>query len=124
MSFLVRAAFERCGSYQAACATLEQSELIAPTYLTICGVSPGEGCILSRDRAGSADGSCVEARLSDGGPLVQTNIDCWRAKRSEPEDDWQDICDSRRRRAFALKCLGAGALLQIYGRICTLIFAY
>lgn len=108
VSFLVRAAFERCGSYQAACATLEQSELIAPTYLTICGVSPGEGCILSRDRAGSADGSCVEGRLSDGGPLVQTNIDCWRANRSEPEDDWQDICESRRRRVFALKCLGAG----------------
>lgn len=106
ISFLVRAAMEQCGTYQAACTTLEQSELIAPTYLTICGVSPGEGCILSRDRAGTTDGSCVEARLSDGGPLVQTNIDCWRANRSEPEDDWQDICESRRRRAFALKCLG------------------
>jgi hypothetical protein len=108
ISFLVRAALERCGTYQAACATLEQSELIAPTYLTICGVSPGEGCILSRDREGSADGSCVEARLSDGSPLVQANMDCWRAIRSEPQDDWQDICDSRRRRAFALRALGTG----------------
>ena len=39
ISFLVRAALERCGTYQAACAALEQSELIAPTYLTICDLS-------------------------------------------------------------------------------------
>ena len=45
---------------------LQRAGLIAPTYLTICGVAPGEGCVLSRDREGSVDGSCVEARLSDG----------------------------------------------------------
>ena len=45
---------------------LQRAGLIAPTYLTICGVAPGEGCVLSRDREGSEDGSCVAARLSDG----------------------------------------------------------
>ena len=45
---------------------LQRAGLIAPTYLTICGVAPGEGCVLSRDREGSEDGSCVEARLTDG----------------------------------------------------------
>ena len=110
ISFLVRAALERCANYHEACATLEQSELIAPTYLTICGVKSGEGCILSRDRVGTTDGSCIEAQLCDSIPLVQTNMDCWRANRSEPEDDWQDICDSRRRRAFAFKALGTHAV--------------
>jgi hypothetical protein len=129
VSFLVRAALERCGSYRTACETLQQAGLIAPTYLTVCGVSPGEGCILSRDREGSIDGSCVEAQLSDGAtPLVQTNIDCWRCAPSAAASgghEWQDICQSRRRRAFALKALatdsgsrrgrGAGAGLAAPG---------
>ena len=104
ISFLVRAALEGCGSYDEACAMFQTEGLIAPTYLTLCGVLPGEGCVLSRDREGCTDGSCVEGRLGSK-PLVQANMDCWRSDRSGPDDDWQDICESRRRRAFALKCL-------------------
>ena len=39
---------------------------MAPTYVTICGVKPGEGVVLNRDRKGKQDGEAVAASLADG----------------------------------------------------------
>ena len=117
ISFLVRAALDSCGAYEEAVTMLQTEGLIAPTYLTICGVKTREGCVLSRDREGCTGGSCVAGRLGSK-PLVQANMDCWRSDRSAAgtDDDWQDICESRRRRAFALKALDDGSGGEVPGK--------
>jgi hypothetical protein len=126
VSFMVREALESCTDFQSGLTALATSELIAPVYLTICGVKPGEGAILTRDREGVAGGAesilcrleydaaaraavslLSEVAVGDGA-LVQANMDCWRADVSgaaSSSHDWQDICDSRRRRRFALLAL-------------------
>ncbi len=50
--FLVREVLESEVTYKRAAAALAQSELIAPVYFTVCGVQPGEGVLLTRDREG------------------------------------------------------------------------
>ena len=41
------------------------------------------------------------------GPVVQANMDIGLCDAVDPADDWQDICDSRLRRASALSALSA-----------------
>jgi len=46
------------------------------------------------------------------GTLCQTNMDCFRCDRSDRNDDWQDICDSRTHIFIALSVLTQAASEQ------------
>jgi hypothetical protein len=127
VSFLVREVLETEDNYHDAVKALQQSELMAPVYLTIAGVSPGEGCVLTRDReaavvdggsgttggiTGGTNGGGVTEQLGNGTTVVvQTNMDIPLCDMDDTDDDWQDICASRVRRRFAkaaLRGLGEG----------------
>lgn len=117
MSFLVREVLETEDNYPDAVKALQQSELMAPVYLTIAGVSPGEGCVLTRDRKAVVDGSGgnddgginsggITEQLGNGTTVVvQTNMDIPLCDKDNTDDDWQDICASRVRRRFAKAAL-------------------
>ena len=119
VSFLVREVMETESSFVGAVAALQQSELMAPVYLTLAGTQSGEGLVLTRDREGAPAGdssSCVSERLGHDGctSVVQTNMDIIKCDQDDPDDDWQDICDSRRRRRFAKAALAsAGSAIAI-----------
>ena len=67
------------------------------------GVQPGQGVAIARDRK---SGRCTNVLLSDAGTaIVQANMDIWRSDLNDEDDDWQDICNSRYRRTFALAAL-------------------
>lgn len=104
VSFLVREVLTDCGDFRAALGALASSELMAPTYLTLCGTQTGEGAIITRGRVGGGE-ETIAAQLRDG-PLVQVNMDIPAVDANSEDDDWQDICASRRRRRFALEALG------------------
>jgi hypothetical protein len=114
--FLVREVLESEVTYKRAAAALAQSELIAPVYFTVCGVQPGEGVLLTRDREGDIRpyhlaGECTcrvvcrvcrvlnTTDMAEHGSTVQTNIDHWS------EDPDEDIMWSIQRRAIARKTL-------------------
>ena len=86
---------------------------MAPVYLTICGIKPGEGLVLARNRQGAnmveEIESFVTERLNgkDSSLVVQTNMDTLKCDQNDRKDDWQDICFSRRRRAFATTALAS-----------------
>ena len=112
VSFLLREVMESETTYEGAVAALQQSELMAPVYLTIAGVKKNEGCVLTRDR--EAAGGMISEQLCDGNDLgiddgnlsvVQTNMDIHLCDGNDSENDWQDICDSRVRRRFAKAAL-------------------
>lgn len=50
IGFLVRAALTEASGYAAAVSWLRGSKLIAPTYFTVCGSEPGQGCLITRER--------------------------------------------------------------------------
>jgi acid ceramidase len=151
IGFLLRAAMEddTTMSYADAVLTLSASALMAPTYITLAGASPGEGAVLVRDRDGVAStvgaapsGSDAAARgstrsasgglprradLKRDGFVVQCNMDPDRAAAVDVESDWQDICESRRRFAVASAALstsialgGGGTTLDALWSIATL----
>jgi len=91
IGFLLREIFETEPSFDTAVRFLSNSELIAPCYVTICGVTEGQGALLTRDRKREQN----RWDLSELGTIVQTNIDHWR------DDDQQDIMDSVERRELA-----------------------
>jgi len=95
IGFLVREIFETESSFFKAKSFLSDSELIAPCYVTICGVNEGEGALITRDRKKELN----PWGISELGPIVQTNIDHWR------DDEEQDIMDSVKRRELALKLI-------------------
>lgn len=43
--------------------------------------------------------------LTTDAPICQVNMDHWRVDADKPDDDWQDICDSRTRRAIVMRYL-------------------
>eukprot|EP00759_Apiculatamorpha_spiralis_P052126 PhF_6_TR5610/c0_g1_i1/m.8102 len=65
--------------YAQAVAYLENSELIAPCYFTVCGTAPNEGVIITRDRQKSLQ----RWDLGINGDVVQPNMDHWS---SDPEE--------------------------------------
>eukprot|EP00475_Leptophrys_vorax_P038654 TRINITY_DN6863_c0_g1_i3.p2 TRINITY_DN6863_c0_g1~~TRINITY_DN6863_c0_g1_i3.p2 ORF type:complete len:239 (+),score=58.19 TRINITY_DN6863_c0_g1_i3:739-1455(+) len=103
IGFLVREALENSSinSYDNVVSVLSESSLMAPCYITICGLKGFEGIVLTRNREG------VESPLNLEDPLanvVQTNIDHWS------DSAEQDILYSVARRTLAYQCLrDAGA---------------
>ena len=87
VSFLVREVLETEDNYPDAVKALQQSELMAPVYLTIAGVSPGEGCVLTRDRKAVVDGSGVndDGGINGGGMAL-----LWSFKQT-----WTSLCATR-----------------------------
>uniref|UniRef100_A0A914X2G8 N-acylethanolamine-hydrolyzing acid amidase n=1 Tax=Plectus sambesii TaxID=2011161 RepID=A0A914X2G8_9BILA len=77
ISFAVRKTLEGIESYDAAVAYLSSMHMIAPCYLAVGGVKPGEGAIITRNRWASAD---VWQIKSEKGRwfLLETNYDHWK----------------------------------------------
>ena len=102
VSFLVREALDRCSTYTAAVNALHESDLMAPTYITVAGVAPGEGVVITRNRSGFEP----DQLLSASDYIVQANMDHFLDDADDIADedkDWQDICESRLRRRVAQK---------------------
>ena len=76
VSFLVRHVLDRITEYADAVEALQASPLMAPTYIIVAGMHPGEGCVLTRSR----DPAVVlpVKSLSEGPPLLQLNMDHFR----------------------------------------------
>lgn len=119
VSFLVREALSRCTSFDEFQGALQQSDLMAPTYLTIAGPEEGQGAVITRNRkytVGDPINTDDHASVGDDeinppmqflrehGGLVQANMDHWRDP-CDPNDSWQDICDSVARRAVVREAL-------------------
>jgi hypothetical protein len=105
VSFLVRECMETCSTFDEVVASLQQSELMAPVYLTVAGIKKGEGIAMARDRK---SGQSINVVLNDQNDVVvQANMDIWRSDSNDQneENDWQDICESRYRRSFAKAAL-------------------
>lgn len=75
---------------------------MAPTYITVAGLHTNEGALITRERHASKDNTKYKP---DGTPLLQTNMDCFRAASFSREHDWQDICNSRFRMGVAAAVL-------------------
>lgn len=99
IGFLLRACFEDCSSFDEAKSALSHSCLIAPTYVTLCGVQPGEAALLTR--AALTLEQPLDLKQS-GGVIVQTNIDHWSSSA------YEDIMDSIERRRVAKSLLNGG----------------
>jgi hypothetical protein len=100
VSFLVREALDRCATYSAAVGALRESDLMAPTYITVAGVSSGEGIVITRNRNGCE----ADQQLVTSGFIVQANMDHFLDDAEDVADEdknWQDICESRLRRRVA-----------------------
>ncbi|KNC52083.1 acid ceramidase subunit beta [Thecamonas trahens ATCC 50062] len=90
IGFLLREVCESTQAYADAADILATASLVAPVYFTLCGIAPGEGCIITR-------GPSVEERrweLAADGPCVQTNVDYFDV------DGESDIMWSRERLAL------------------------
>lgn len=72
VGFLVRNVLETESSYEGALRRLREAPLMAPTYMIVAGVHPGEGICLSRTRDGIKD-TCQQTLKK---PITQTNVDC------------------------------------------------
>jgi hypothetical protein len=94
ISFLVREVLSDVDNFDEAVAQLRGSALMAPCYITVCGVQPDQGVVITRDR----DQDVKLQRLQDG-PLVQTNMDHWDNDRNH------DIMQSMKRRRIARSML-------------------
>lgn len=112
VSFLVREVLEQDISYAAAVESLQQSRLMAPTYITVAGTAAGEGTIITRAR----DPKIVLPKwhLSDNGPVVQTNRDWFQDDDSAVEAAGEgrgadiNICHSIER-----SCLARAAIASL-----------
>ncbi|KAB7508024.1 Acid ceramidase [Armadillidium nasatum] len=98
VSFLIREVMETAESYEEAKSNMLTPRLLAPCYLILSGIYPGQGCVITRYRN---DYNLLELGSSKEGQgswfLVETNYDHWK----EPPfyDD---------RRTPAIKCLNEG----------------
>lgn len=111
VAFLIREVMESPEAYEfsSAVAALQASSLMAPTYITVAGVTEGQGVTITRDRHWNRALPIWD--LHKQGPVVQANMDHF-ADGPESRNDWQDICASRRRRQAARKFLNThGAAL-------------
>ena len=104
---LVRHTLETVSDYTTAQNTLANSPLIAPCYITMSGVQPDEGCVLTRNRTSEER----RLKLAKQPVLVQTNIDHWSKRRS------QDIEFSIARRTKAYEQVQENTEEQDFWRI-------
>eukprot|EP00010_Vexillifera_abyssalis_P001685 CAMPEP_0201553204 /NCGR_PEP_ID=MMETSP0173_2-20130828/19503_1 /ASSEMBLY_ACC=CAM_ASM_000268 /TAXON_ID=218659 /ORGANISM="Vexillifera sp., Strain DIVA3 564/2" /LENGTH=508 /DNA_ID=CAMNT_0047963831 /DNA_START=44 /DNA_END=1566 /DNA_ORIENTATION=+ len=89
VSFLVRELLESETSYSRVVTFLANSKIMAPCYLTVCGVRKGEGVVITRGR----EREYQRWTLAEHGACIQCNMDHWS---TDPNDD---IMWSVRRRA-------------------------
>tara|TARA_B100000795_G_scaffold269339_2_gene258439 strand:+ start:2953 stop:4056 length:1104 start_codon:yes stop_codon:yes gene_type:complete len=116
VGYIVRETLMNAVNYNEALFEFQQAELIAPTYITICGIKKDEGAIITRNRdpRDMVDGNIV-TELKDGN-LVQANMDhCLNDKFSEessPTDEWENICESRARHKFVTDVINNNTLTE------------
>lgn len=66
--FLLRQVLETCDTYDEAVAKLSSEKLTTSVFFTVCGVRPGEGCVIERTPT-----KPYRRSYEKGIPLVQTN---------------------------------------------------
>eukprot|EP00929_Paragymnodinium_shiwhaense_P034028 TRINITY_DN18562_c0_g1_i2.p1 TRINITY_DN18562_c0_g1~~TRINITY_DN18562_c0_g1_i2.p1 ORF type:complete len:473 (+),score=65.17 TRINITY_DN18562_c0_g1_i2:135-1553(+) len=127
VSFLVREVLESVTSFSEAVGALQQSDLMAPTYITVAGAKACEGVVITRSRSGH-----VKLPLWDmacKGSIVQTNHDWFlqhpeiAATVSSSEIGTEhNICHSHEREAFgrlALQSMGKEACPRDLWLLCS-----
>lgn len=73
-SFLLREVMIEAKDYKEAVNILSNSEIIAPCYYIVCGISKGEGIVITRNRNGYDNWNDLSKRHF----IFQTNSDNWR----------------------------------------------
>lgn len=68
--FLLRLVLERCSDYAKAVEILSKTPLSTSVFFTVCGVKPGEGCVIERGQY-----KCVVRPMTDG-VVTQANHHC------------------------------------------------
>ena len=87
ISFLVRDTLEKASDFESALKNLAYSPVIAPVYMIMGGVGPGEGAVITRDRVSALDVWRLDAE-NERWFLVETNYDHWTTP--PPDDDRRD----------------------------------
>ncbi|KAJ6229491.1 acid amidase [Anaeramoeba flamelloides] len=95
ISFLVRDCLENCTSYSDLKTRLRDSPLMAPCYITLCGIE--DACLITRNRNSEEKNSIWN--YNEKGVIIQCNMDHWR---TEPK---YDIFFSRTRRKLARRLI-------------------
>lgn len=97
ISYLVRETLTHSITYTDALTQFQSTELISPTYITICGSNLGQGAVVTRSRSASDPNNYTEY-LSLTNHLIQANIDHLDSKKYDSENI--DIIDSKYRQSF------------------------
>lgn len=66
-AFLLRNVLERCDTYPEAVRTLRTTPLSTSVFFTVCGVAPGEACVIERTQRAAV------VREAGGGVIAQAN---------------------------------------------------
>jgi hypothetical protein len=112
VGYIVRETLMHALDYKEALLDFQNAELVAPTYITICGIKKDEGAIITRNRdpTDMKNGN-VLTELKDG-DLVQCNMDHFNENYTAEDEDWQDICESRARHKFVASALNKCTLTE------------
>ena len=100
--------------YHSAVASLNSTALIAPVYLTVGGVSRGEGAIITRNRdhaddsAGAANGIWSLDAATGGWYRLETNYDHWK-----PAGDGRRAAGNDAMRRFTSNTIDLTALRKV-----------
>jgi len=109
VSFLVRECLESVETYEGAIGALQQSDLMAPTYITVAGTEAGQGVVITRSRKPSQ--ALPLWNLAEHGPIAQSNHD-WFLGNAEVAQalggdmgTTDNICHSHEREAVVRKAI-------------------
>ncbi|VDN03490.1 unnamed protein product [Thelazia callipaeda] len=78
VTFVIRMVLEKQDTFEKAKEILMKKHFMAPSYLIIAGIKPGQACIITRNRLNTADLKCIDTQ-SNQWFLVETNFDHWKA---------------------------------------------
>jgi len=94
ISWLIREALTKCGSYECAVSMLTSEPIIAPGYIILAGTKEYEGMVISRNHFGPAH-------------IEQLSIDNWYVAQTN-DDHFTGVCQNR--------CIAARAHLDGVGK--------
>lgn len=112
--FLLREVFETCETYDEAVKRLKSARLSTSVFFTVCGVQPGQGCVIER----TPDRSWIRPYVDQ--PIVQTNhhddageFAGNNAKLDELEDDYLVKTTRGRREALTANLSALAGKTQV-----------
>lgn len=105
--YFIRKVLENAENFTSAVEMLSSEEFAAPAYLTVSGVQPNEGVVITRDRRGVYNISQIDVNSTDQWFLVQTNYD---RDVPDPASDYRRVPAENRMKEIGRKSMDDEAL--------------